>query len=45
MTQLANIAIIEAFDAHISGESTAELRRNTRGMMVGLTGLPSTPAS
>lgn len=32
-----------AFDAHRKGASMAEIARNTKGMLVSLTGLPCTP--
>ena len=33
-----------AFDAHRTGASMAEIARNTKGLLVSLTGLPCTPA-
>lgn len=32
-----------AFDAHRKGASMAEIARNTKGLLVSLTGLPCTP--
>lgn len=32
-----------AFEAHRTGESMAEIARNTKGLLVSLTGLPCTP--
>lgn len=32
-----------SFDAHRSGESMAEIARNTKGLLTSLTGVPCTP--
>lgn len=32
-----------AFDAHSTGESMAEIARNTKGLLVSINGLPCTP--